>query len=193
MKTTTAPANTTQGPVRVELCPAACAAAALLDQAADFVRDLGDGDLSRPSRVFPEGTIGKHLRHLTDHFAAALSMMDRQGGGAGTIDYDHRERDVPMETCRETALEVLAGLRRQLGRATATVSAREVVVRVMLTSDGRTTDFSSTLGRELAFAAHHAIHHNAMIKAIARELGLRTPEGFGMAPSTVNFLEERER
>jgi hypothetical protein len=54
-------------------------------------------------------------------------------------------------------------------------------------------DLSSTIGRELGFAAHHAIHHLAMVKIIAiHTLGLdenELPNGFGMAPSTVRFEE----
>jgi len=66
-----------------------------------------------------------------------------------------------------------------------------VIVRVMLTSDGQDTTLPSTFGRELAFAAHHAIHHHAMIKAIAEEFGIATPAEFGKAPSTLNFERDR--
>lgn len=48
---------------------------------------------------------------------------------------------------------------------------------------------SSTIGRELGFAAHHAIHHMAMVKVIAiHTLGIKDedlPMDFGRAPSTV--------
>jgi hypothetical protein len=49
----------------------------------------------------------------------------------------------------------------------------------------------STIGRELGFAAHHAIHHMAMVKIIAtKTLGYDEndlPHGFGRAPSTLLF------
>jgi hypothetical protein len=49
---------------------------------------------------------------------------------------------------------------------------------------------TSTIGRELGFAAHHAIHHMALIKIIATQsAGLSAdhdlPADFGRAPSTV--------
>ena len=57
--------------------------------------------------------------------------------------------------------------------------------------DSRDMALSSTIGRELGFAAHHAIHHMAMIKIIAIEtIGLdpsELPPDFGKAPSTVKF------
>jgi len=50
-------------------------------------------------------------------------------------------------------------------------------------------ELSSTIGRELGFAAHHAIHHMAMVKIIVVEtIGLdvkELPPDFGRAPSTV--------
>jgi hypothetical protein len=49
----------------------------------------------------------------------------------------------------------------------------------------------STLGRELAFATHHAVHHQAMMKAIAFEFGVEVEECFGKAPATVNAERTR--
>ena len=49
----------------------------------------------------------------------------------------------------------------------------------------------STVGRELGFCTHHAIHHLALVKIIALQtLGLDEgdlPHGFGRAPSTLLF------
>lgn len=60
----------------------------------------------------------------------------------------------------------------------------------MLAADGREVAFESTLSRELAFAVHHCIHHNALSKVLLRlhfpDAAL--PPDFGMAPSTTNFL-----
>jgi len=57
--------------------------------------------------------------------------------------------------------------------------------------DGDTNELelSSTIGRELGFAVHHAIHHMAMVKIIAvKTIGLDAkdiPPDFGRAPSTI--------
>lgn len=49
----------------------------------------------------------------------------------------------------------------------------------------------STIGRELGFVAHHAIHHMALVKIIAtKTLNIKEgelPNGFGKAPSTILF------
>jgi hypothetical protein len=101
------------------------------------------------------------------------------------IDYDARQRNVPMESDRRCAISCLAALRDQLAAAAGEGLHRPVCVRVMIDGDGRTAELSSTLGRELAFATHHAIHHQAMMKAIAAEFGVIVHDGFGKAPSTL--------
>ena len=60
-------------------------------------------------------------------------------------------------------------------------------------ADGESSESAlpSTVGRELGFAAHHAIHHMAMVKVIAlHSAGLDEddlPPDFGRAPSTVRY------
>ena len=57
---------------------------------------------------------------------------------------------------------------------------------------------TSTVSRELGFAAHHAIHHMAMVRIMAtcEHVGQLTdqdlPPDFGRAPSTVNFDHTQE-
>jgi hypothetical protein len=43
----------------------------------------------------------------------------------------------------------------------------------------------STLGRELAFLASHAVHHFALLKAHCLQQGIPLGEDFGKAPATV--------
>ena len=60
-----------------------------------------------------------------------------------------------------------------------------------LSSDLDEMGLTSTIGRELAFVAHHAIHHMAMCKIIAINTlqfeESELPAGFGKAPSTLIF------
>lgn len=58
----------------------------------------------------------------------------------------------------------------------------------MLSADGPTRAMRSTVARELLFVVSHTVHHNAIIGAIAALLGVRTPERFGYAPSTIAYL-----
>ena len=162
--------------------PPAAAAAAVLRQCAAFVRTLPDGCYATPCDALMGSTIGQHLRHSVDHVSAILAGMD-----AGVIDYDHRDRGVPIETDADLAVRTLEDLSARLAGVDSAAAATPVKVRVMLTSDGTTTDLETTVGRELAFAAHHETHHHAMMSAIAGLQGHEAPAGFGVAPSTLSF------
>lgn len=154
------------------------------------VESVSDETYCRASARLAGGTIGKHFRHCLDHITAALApTLD----ASAVIDYDRRQRNVPMETCRKTAAGQLQSIIGQLRVVDAVHGSLPVRVRVMLTGDGEEIELASTLGRELAFAAHHAVHHHAMIKSIAEEFGEATPGEFGKAPSTINFEQTKSQ
>jgi uncharacterized damage-inducible protein DinB len=159
----------------------AAAAAAVLGQCAEFVAELPEGAYDRPCETMMGASIGQHLRHSVDHVAAILRGIE-----GGVIDYDTRERGVPIESDRSAALTAIADLRSRLAGLSEADADREVAVKVMLSSDGRSEELRTTVGRELAFAAHHETHHHAMMTVIAASAGCEPPAGFGVAPSTLN-------
>jgi uncharacterized damage-inducible protein DinB len=159
----------------------------MLDQCAAFVAALPDGVFTANSTVLAGGTIGKHVRHSLDHFAAALAGAG-DGLSPGTlIEYDRRQREVPVEVDRAVAKDAALALSKHIGALPETVLSGPARIRMMLSSDGVEAELQTTLARELAFAAHHAIHHHAMIKAIAAEFGVQSSPDFGKAPSTLRF------
>lgn len=160
---------------------------AILNQCACFIEALPDAAFRQTSEVLGGGTIGKHLRHTLDHYRALIE------GRGSVIDYDRREREVPVERDRAAALEAVESLRARITALDPAALAGPVRIRVMLSSDGSTAELDSTLARELAFASHHAIHHNAMIQAIAAEFGVACGEGFGVAPSTLEHQSSVSR
>jgi len=162
-------------------CPTSAASLAVLGQCAAFIASLPASAYCAPSGVLFGATIGQHVRHSLDHFAAALLTAPGE-----PIDYDHRERGTPIETDPAAAAGLIARLRDLLDALTPQDAARAVRVRIMLTSAGDEAELGSTLERELAFASHHAVHHHAMMAAIACELRYPIPDGFGKAPSTLN-------
>lgn len=159
-----------------------CASDAILAQLDDLVGSIGDESYTFESKVVKGGTIGKHLRHTLDHFKGAILTPSSE-----KIDYDHRARGTGVESDREEARREIAMIRSALGDMDAELLSESVTAHVMCSCDGVCEDLGSTRGREIFFAMHHAIHHNAIINAIALELGIDLPDGFGKAPSTVNF------
>ena len=118
------------------------------------------------------------------------------GGGSGGSDaspplvrYDLRERGSAAVLRRETdparAIALLDELTARVrGLRDADLRRPLAVSFVLGRGEGTETAFASTLGRELAFCAHHAVHHNASMRQIAEALGLAVPPEFGFAPST---------
>lgn len=173
-----------------ECCARVVAAADhILGQCADLIARTNGETLSAPSRVLPGGSIGKHLRHIMDHFAAAA-----EAAATGlSIDYDHRERNVPMERDPRVAMEAIASVRARLRDAASKPMNTPVAVRVMLTGTGEEAELRSSAAREIFFAMHHAVHHQAMMRAIAAEFGMDVDVDFGKAPSTLNYERQGER
>lgn len=162
---------------------AVCMAAdAILEHCADYIDCVDDDQYVRVSEVVPGGTIGKHIRHILDHFRCAITTDCTE-----PIDYDHRKRGGSVEDNREAAKGEISSLRTLMGGLGVEDLGETVTTRVMLCGDGQTADLHSTRAREIFFAMHHAIHHNAILKAIGLELGIECPVGFGTAPSTINF------
>ncbi len=158
------------------------AADTILEQCADYINCIDDDQFVFPSQAVPGGTIGKHIRHTLDHFRSAITTCCTE-----SINYDHRCRGGNVESCRDAAKSEIATLRSLMSELDEDQLNEQVVACVMICSDGQTCDLQSTRAREIFFAMHHAIHHNAILKAIGLELGFECPEGFGTAPSTINF------
>lgn len=157
------------------------AAGRVLDQCAGVLHDLTDEQYTRPSRRTAGASIGQHVRHTLDHFSATLRAVEGE-----VIDYDQRQRGTSVEQHREEAIRRARQIAETFADLTEHDAARPVRVRVMLSAAGDDAELPSTLGREIAFASHHAVHHHAMIISIASEFGLQLPADFGKAPSTLN-------
>lgn len=144
-------------------------------------------------------SIGQHYRHSMDHVELAALVASSAGNAdstpAGQLHYDLRVRggtlEKDLELSRKRLVDVMDVFRSLLAEGES-VMASPVDAYFNLSADsGAEIGLPSTVGRELGFAAHHAIHHMAMVKLIAvQTLGLKDselPHGFGRAPSTLLF------
>ncbi len=134
-----------------------------------------------PSAPLFSGSVGAHLRHVVEHYEALV-----QGLTLGVVDYDARPRDRALEASPALARNRLLGLRRVLGHWTPDLLDRPMQV---LGQGGIEGDFgfcvSSSVGRELAFLASHAVHHFALLADPLQRHGVPVPAHFGKAPGTV--------
>ena len=152
-------------------------------QSADaLLNQLPDEAFSHISRPYFESSIGKHLRHILDHYSAFLTGLTTL-----SINYDYRERDIRLESDRLHARQAVKNCMTAFNALNSNFNA-ETTVKVRLCSDvsmpeGDVSD--STLGRELQFLQSHTVHHYALIAAILKIEGFKWDgERFGVAPST---------
>lgn len=154
---------------------------ACLQQGIELLEAIQLADYTRPCEDVFGSTIGGHIRHNLDHYAAFLA-----GYAAGAVDYDARERDMMIERDPDTAKRLIGDLVGQLRALEGEELDRPMDVRM---DDGDDSSWSRTsLRRELQFLLSHSIHHYALIVAIAARYGFKDfPEGFGVAPSTLHY------
>ncbi|KAG8957325.1 hypothetical protein FRC03_010264 [Tulasnella sp. 419] len=169
-------------------------ATAVLEQALDFlVNSVGsDEQLAFQSRLLPGSTIGKHMRHARDHFNLLVQSVG-QGKPPYPLSYDVRTRDTPMEkslsAAREQIRTSIADLKRVFDPDRGIGAEAEVELSAITPFP---LSFKSSVGRELWFVALHAIHHFAVIRVLAGELGLVVDHEFGVAPSTLRYRAQNQ-
>ncbi|KAJ1982460.1 hypothetical protein H4R34_001697 [Dimargaris verticillata] len=168
----------------------------LLTQGLDLLSSFADPALySQKSALIPGSTIGKHFRHLYDHFRLLFEALPPTGPAviahdtAPAVYYDKRDRQVPMEHDIAVAMARIGELvecLQVLHENSAVDFYQPVTVRAQINPQTEhQPELPSSLGRELWFCAHHAIHHYAMIKVLCLEFGVPTATDFGVAPSTI--------
>jgi hypothetical protein len=136
---------------------------------------------ARPGGPPYAGPVGSHLRHIIEHYDALLFPAQ-----PGVVDYDSRARDRELETRPEVASRRLQVLALRLQDVPDTWLAQPVQVLGVAGTQGEFTFAApSSLSRELAFVASHAVHHFALLKTHCQQRGLPTPACFGKAPATV--------
>jgi uncharacterized damage-inducible protein DinB len=172
---------TEQSPV--EMRHAISALISVLRELADVVASVSRAQYTADDGVVP-GTIGGHVRHILDHVVTLLAAAD-----CAELNYDHRERGTPIETDPAAAIDLIRGLERQALRLDPSVLLHPLDIPVMVCGDGTAVRTRSTFGRELTFVMSHAIHHNALIAAMLKLMGLNVPSRFGYAPATVAHLD----
>jgi uncharacterized damage-inducible protein DinB len=153
-----------------------------LRQAVEVLDRLDDATYATWSASPGGSPVGAHFRHIFDHYRAFLA-----GLANGEIDYDARERQVPLERDRQLAIATARGFLTDLGRLPRELGDRplRVTLRSVAGDDGSPDWSQTTVKRELQFLVSHSVHHFALIKEVLRQSGFDAGEEFGVAPSTI--------
>ncbi|KNC97366.1 uncharacterized protein SPPG_07293 [Spizellomyces punctatus DAOM BR117] len=188
----------------------------ILRQYSEFLGNLKEANpaaYTAASKYVPPSTIGKHVRHVVDHFRILLAETSEHGGPHSKngkalnvkkmngddvmfMNYDARRPDADIADDPDVALAAMDELRHDILRLAASPVRIDTPVSVAATvaSDNeRDAPFRSSMGRELWFLCHHAIHHMALIKCICIEHSVPVSENFGLSPSTIKHTQNKSR
>lgn len=147
----------------------------------------------RQVRDFPAATYAPTVQGCLEVFAQAsrcLQMLDDDAYQAGiVIDYNQRRRGHRVETSRSVALVEIDELTNWLtGLSEKELKKNVNVLTEVSVLHTQACLMSSTLEREITFAALHANHHFAMVKVAASLMNKAIDDDFGIAPATATFL-----
>lgn len=157
----------------------------LLLQMDELLAAISDEDYVQQPVGVIQSSFGGHIRHCLNHVGALLASIE-----SGAINYDQRVRGTKIESVRTAARELIKRYCKALSEVDEDAAQTAVVVTTVLTAGGSPVTVDSTIGRELAFVLSHTIHHNALIAAMCRTLGVPLPDHFGYAPATIAHLNE---
>ncbi len=159
----------------------------LLKSAIELLNSFNDRQYSMRQMNESKSGVGPHLRHVIDHYQCLLS-----GVGKDRIDYDQRERADTVETSVSRARDVMYELIAGLEGAKSFCKDKKIAVRMDCGTNNENDAQAwceSTLGRELQFLVSHTVHHFAIIDIYCQVMGIPVPEGFGIAPSTLKYMQ----
>ena len=153
------------------------------EQVVDLIRATRNVYNATPE--FCASPIGKHVRHIVDHFFAYKHAISQDS----VLDYNVRSRETALESDPELALNAVeefnSWLVEQNFEEIDLVVESEVAV-----SESLSTTLNSNNHRELVYIVAHTFHHLAYANLLAKVLNVATPDHIGVAPATATFLRE---
>ncbi len=146
-----------------------------LHQALCLLGEMDSVTYASPCTEVFSSSIGQHIRHCVEHYEEFLAALREER----ELDYDKRPRDLRVETDISEAITRLRKIRKAVGSLSGYCQPLRIRdCEVDLASE-------SSVCREMQFLVSHTVHHFALISVIAGLNGIRTPEDFGIAPSTL--------
>ncbi|KAI5479712.1 hypothetical protein MNV49_002973 [Pseudohyphozyma bogoriensis] len=133
-----------------------------------------DEHLSFSSNLIPGSTIGKHLRHLHQHFLLLLSSLPSSSSAPTeplSLSYDVRSRNLASETSHAAAVASFEDLKERLAEGRNVPSGLSVKLEAVTPV---VVQVESSWAREVIAVG---------------ELHLSVPPDFGVAPSTLAFRD----
>ena len=149
----------------------------LLIQIEQAIAKLSDEQFCKPEPLLGGSTTGQHIRHILEFYIELA-----KGYQSGTIDYDGRQRDHMLETCRNSAIKRLAEISDEITRE----DKKLTICTGLQTELDDKFQLPTTYYRELMYNLEHTVHHMALIRVgISLSSKVVLPADFGVAASTI--------
>lgn len=153
----------------------------VLNQLGISLQQLNDTEYSTKLEIFSNSSIGMHVRHILEFYGCFLS-----NNGCNTC-YDDRKRELQYEVSVQSSLNFIEKIIAQINHISENLS-----LNISYNTGTINKSASSSLARELLYLVDHTIHHMALIKIgfITKFPNVVLPENYGVAPSTIRFIEK---
>ena len=146
----------------------------VLSRVKALLGEIEEGHYQKPHTQFLESSIGGHVRHIIDFYDLFL-----EGSLEGMVNFTKRQRDQRLERDPRLAWKAVSRIEEALKERFTQSENHQISV---ISDSGEC--FPSIHGRELEFLVGHAVHHNAMIVAMCKTLGVLVSSEMAFAQST---------
>lgn len=152
------------------------------DQLNEVLACISQQQYISPSENLSGATIGQHMRHIIELYQCLMSGYD-----AGIVCYDHRKRDITIETNKELAGQLLAEILSSISRENKELKLESWHGD----TDPSMISLHTNYYRELMYNLEHSVHHMALIRVGLKELSTEfVSENFGVASSTIRYKQQ---
>ncbi len=147
------------------------------------LNQLTDEQYSCSIETLSNASIGQHVRHVIEIFGSL-----QKGYETGVVNYEKRERELEIETIKNTAIQLLQLINNRLY-----TKNKDLILETNFDKSGvEMIKLETNYYREVAYNLEHTIHHMALIKIGLRSLQVgHVPDNFGVASSTLLHRKER--
>ncbi len=135
---------------------------------------------------YDSAPIGKHVRHILDHFLVFKIAIDTQ-----LLDYNYRRRDAEIEKNLDLAKQEIADYLEWIKN----VDLSDIILTIQteISFDSLIhIRMTSTADRELVYIINHTVHHVAYISLLLKCLGEeQIPDNIGFASATLTYMRNK--
>ncbi len=157
-----------------------------LKQMQIILKAVHQKQIESQQEIYKSVGIGKHLRHIVDHYLALISGLD-----SGLVNYNHRNRDSEIEGNLFLASEKIADVILWLSNLEEENKSLDVFSEIDC-DEFINQKFESNRDRELLYLINHTIHHAAFAKLMLKNLDVELPDKIGIAPCTASHIREEQ-